>query len=134
MSRRTGLRFPLVKDPELKDVPWFGHPCGGIAPISWLAKRPALSIQVSHYMVGDAGGSLWNWSSFASMLYDLQQAGGALHRDARRLVKRWTRAGKPAPWRIAEVLKLDIERNILEWRVDKFLTAADCITIGAVER
>ena len=132
MAARTGLRFPLADAAE-GDV-LFGHPCGFIAPVSYLVKRPALSIKVSRYMARDAGGSLWNRASFASMLYQLQCAGGVLCRDARRVVKWWLNSGKPAPWLAAQALGLEHVQNESSFhRLVNRLTREDFVTIGAVE-
>lgn len=121
MAKRTGLRFPLIK--ESSDGTWVGHPCGPIATTEWLSSRPKISKKVSRYLTGDAGGSLWNWSSFACELHTMQSAGCKLDSHGRKLVKRWVRAGKPAPW---------IARNMgLSDEAIERLDADGCACIGA---
>ena len=138
MATRTGLRFPLVaKCPE--EGVWFGHPCGSIAPMGWLARRPAMSVKVSRFMVGDAGGSLWNRASFAYALWELQEAGGKLCRDGRRLVKWWVNAGRPAPWVLDRMIREGAFGSFVppDRVLNKIVasrSAADLVNLGCVER
>lgn len=124
---RTGFRFPLVAESSVPaGVSWVGHPCGPIAPLSWLVARPAWSVRVSRFLARDSGvGGLWNRCSFAAELFALEAAGGSLCREARRVVRRWVRAGRPAPW-------LGFEAG-LSLAVCARLTAAQCVACGFVE-
>lgn len=79
------------------------HPCGHYAWSSWLRWKPAHSRAVSRDLAGDAGspvgdGVEWNMWSFASAIEEMSAAGCALSPEAKSLLGKWVRAGRPRPW------------------------------------
>ena len=68
-----------------------GHPCGYIAPASYLRKRPKMSRAVAHYLTGDASFA----GDFESMLITMGLCGCELPRSTWRHIKHWVAKGCP---------------------------------------
>ncbi len=107
MAKPTNLIRSIINSTTNKELRseldfLVGHPCGAFASAFWLAKHPKASRRVSEYLYGDAfskdDGEEWNRWSFADSLKEMQDAGCALSRNARRLVKHWVNKGCPKPW------------------------------------
>jgi hypothetical protein len=127
MAIRRSPSFPFQNPSSVKPgAVQIGHPCGFIATAGYLRSRPNKSRFVASYLAADAGvgGDTWNFASFADMLETMRLEGCALSRDARLVVGRWVRAGRPAPW-------LARAAGLSDMAVSS-LTPADCRANGWV--
>lgn len=93
MAKRFGAVRQLVQrqlEPSLGDR-MIGHPCGAIAPVSWLREHPEMSTKVSDYLLNDSSFS----GDFESMLLTMVSYGCPISRACWRHLKHWRARGCP---------------------------------------
>jgi len=93
MTKRFNTVLTLIKGnikPKAVDV-LIGHPCGYIAPASYLRKRPKASRAVAAYLESDASFS----GDFELMLVTMALCGCDLPRSTWRHLKHWVSKGCP---------------------------------------
>jgi hypothetical protein len=93
MAKRYSLTSMLVNR-GFKHRDWdimIGHPCGAIAPASYLREHPKASRNVARYLQGDASFA----GDFELMLIEMGMCGCEMPRSTWRHLKFWVSKGCP---------------------------------------